>query len=56
MRLTNRIALVVGVTLLGVLAASEWGRVGAVELDGNEDFIPLATEGFRTAVDGEHPE
>ena len=55
MSLTKRIVPVVGITLLGLLAISELGRVDAAELD-EEDFVPLATQGFLTAVDGEHPE
>jgi hypothetical protein len=55
MSLTKWIVPVVGITLLGLLAISELGRVDAAELD-EEDFVPLATQGFLTAVDGEHPE
>jgi hypothetical protein len=55
MSLTKWIVPAVGITLLGLLAISELGRVDAAELD-EEDFVPLATQGFLTAVDGEHPE
>jgi hypothetical protein len=55
MSLTKWIVPVVGITLLGLLAISELGRVDAAELD-EEDFVPLATQGFLTAVDGDHPE
>ena len=56
MRILKRIALVVIITLLNVLAISDLSRVAALELNGNEDFVPLATQGFLTAVDGAHPE
>jgi hypothetical protein len=55
MSISKRIVLVVGLTLLGLLALSELGRAEAAELD-QEDFVPLATQGFLTAVDGTHPE
>ena len=48
----KRIVLVVSMTLLSMLAISALGRVEAVELDGNEDFVPLATQGFLTTVNG----
>ena len=48
----KRIVLVVSMTLLSMLAISALGRVNAVELDGDEDFVPLATQGFLTAVNG----
>ena len=55
MSTTKRIVLVMGIILLGILAISALHRVEAVELN-EEDFIPLATQGFLTAVDGPHPE
>jgi hypothetical protein len=55
MSTTKRIVLVAGITLLGILAISALHRVNAVELN-EEDFVPLATQGFLTAIDGPHPE
>jgi hypothetical protein len=55
MSIPTRITLVVGLTLLSLLAISAWGGVGAAELT-EEDFVPLATQGFLEAVDGPHPE
>jgi hypothetical protein len=55
MSTTKRTVLVVGITLLGILAISALYQVDAVELT-EEDFVPLATQGFLTAVDGPHPE
>src|SRR4030095_12633168 len=55
MSTTKRTVLVVGITLLGILAISALYQVDAVMLT-EEDFVPLATQGFLTAVDGPHPE
>jgi hypothetical protein len=55
MSTTKRIFLVISITFLCMLAISALYRVNAAELD-QEDFVPLATQGFLTAVDGTHPE
>jgi hypothetical protein len=55
MSTTKRMVLVASITLLGILAISALHWVDAVELNA-EDFVPLATQGFMTAVDGQHPE
>ena len=53
MNITNRILLVLSIT--SILAVSALHQVVAGELN-EEDFVPLATQGFLTAVDGPHPE
>ena len=55
MSTANRIFLIVSITIVSVLAVSALHRVEAGELN-EEDFVPLATQGFLTAVDGAHPE
>src|SRR5262245_20672129 len=55
MSTTKRIFLVISITFLCILAISGLYRVDAAELE-QEDFVPLATQGFLTAVDGTHPE
>ena len=54
MSTAKRIVLVLGIAVVGMLAISALHRVEA-QLN-EEDFVPLATQGFLTAVDGEHPE
>jgi len=56
MSIIKRIGLVIGMTLLGILATSALGRVEAAELVGDEDFVQLSSHGFLDAVDGPHPE
>src|SRR4030095_9034444 len=55
MSTVKRTVLGLGITLLGMLAISAWHRVEAAGLTA-DDFVPLATQGFMTAVDGSHPE
>jgi hypothetical protein len=55
MTTTKRIFLAMSIILLCLLAISALHRVDAAELD-EEDFVPLATQGFVEAVDGTHPE
>lgn len=55
MSILKRIALGAGLTLLGLLVIPKSDRANAAELN-EEDFVPLATQGFMTAVDGAHPE
>jgi hypothetical protein len=54
MSTAKRIVLAIGIAVFGMLALSALHRVEA-QLN-EEDFVPLATQGFMTAVDGEHPE
>jgi hypothetical protein len=55
MSTTKRIFLAISITLFCLLAISALHRVDAAALD-EEDFVPLATQGFVEAVDGTHPE
>jgi hypothetical protein len=55
MSTTKRIVLVVSITLFSILAISALHQVEAAELN-EDDFVPLATQGFLTAVDGTHAE
>src|SRR4029434_10575603 len=54
MSTTKRMVLVIGIAVFGLLAISALHRVEA-QLS-QEDFVSLATQGFLTAVDGDHPE
>ena len=54
MSTTKRMVLVIGIAVFGLLAISALHRVEA-QLN-QEDFVSLATQGFLTAVDGDHPE
>jgi hypothetical protein len=54
MSTAKRIVLVIGIAVFGMLAISALHRVEA-QLN-EEDFVSLATQGFMTAVDGDHPE
>jgi hypothetical protein len=55
MSTVKRTVLVLGITVLGMLAISALHRVEAAGLT-EDDFVPLATQGFLRAVDGSHPE
>jgi hypothetical protein len=55
MSTVKRTGLVLGLTLLGMLALSALHRVEAAGLNA-DDFVSLATQGFLEAVDGPHPE
>jgi hypothetical protein len=55
MSTTKRIIVVVSISLLSVLSIFGMQRLKAAALE-DEDFVPLATQGFMTAVDGPHPE
>jgi hypothetical protein len=54
MSTSKRIVLAVGITLFGILVLSAVHRVEAQLTE--DDFVPLATQGFLEAVDGLHPE
>src|SRR4029453_675088 len=54
MSTVKRIVLVLGIAVFGMLALSALHRAEA-QLN-EDDFVSLATQGFMTAVDGDHPE
>jgi hypothetical protein len=54
MSTAKRIVLAIGIAVFGMLAISALHRAEA-QLN-EDDFVSLATQGFMTAVDGDHPE